>query len=130
MVDEKVKDIMKAPVQAIKIDKTIRQAASLMKSNDFGSLLVIINDEIGMLTERDLVHALAEYGENSSIKNHLSVPLISIDEDEEVKNAIELMISKNIRRLAVKGAGNKIVGIVTMRDIVHLMQENIGSIFE
>ena len=116
---------MKSPVEAIESSKTIRQAASKMTSNHFGSLLVVHEGQLGMITERDLVHALAEYGENRTLVDHISMPLIKISEDAQITDAAKLMIEKNIRRLAVTRADGKIDGIITMRDIVDVLKDRI-----
>jgi len=120
-----VKDHMKSPVEAIESTKTIRQAASLMTSHKFGSLLVIHEGKLGIITERDLVYALAEFGENSSIAHHVSMPLIKIDQNEDIIAAASIMLNKKIRRLAVTGEDGKITGIINMRDIVDELQHKL-----
>ena len=121
---------MKSPIQAIKSDKTIRQAAGLMKSNEFGSLLVIHKGEVGIITERDLLYALAEFGENTSISGHVSMPLISINEEESISKASDVMIENNIRHLGVTGKDGKLVGIVNMRDILSTVEHKFPHLFE
>jgi len=47
----------------------------------------------------------------------MSKPLIAIDRGADLKEAIDLMIEKDIRRLVVTENG-KVVGLVSNRDII------------
>ncbi|MDQ1281088.1 MAG: hypothetical protein QG670_2352, partial [Thermoproteota archaeon] len=61
--------------------------------------------------------------ENTNIAELMSKPLITIDSNENVLKAYELMMQKNIRRLIVieKGA---MIGAIRLDDIKHLASAN------
>jgi signal-transduction protein with cAMP-binding, CBS, and nucleotidyltransferase domain len=91
------------------------------------SVLVVVtseksNEPIGIVTERDILHRLLAGNKGPfkvTLKNVMSSPLITVAEEESVKDAVLLMRSKHIRRLAVKKAGgNSITGIITLMSIV------------
>jgi predicted transcriptional regulator len=48
----------------------------------------------------------------------MSSPLIAVIEKESVKDAIQLMRSKHIRRLAIKNTEGNITGVITLMSIV------------
>ena len=104
-------------------DTLVGEAAKVMKDKDVLSVIVTSKNSkepIGILTERDILYrVLAEKGPfKVTLKKIMSSPLITIAEEESVKNAVLLMRSKHIRRLAVKNAGGNITGLITLMSIV------------
>ena len=58
----------------------------------------------------------------------MSSPLVTISEEESVKDAVLLMRSKHIRRLAVKNAGGKVTGIYIIQFRKRIIQLTITSL--
>jgi CBS-domain-containing membrane protein len=58
------------------------------------------------------------------LKEIMSSPLISIDEESSVADAISLMRRKRIRRLAVKKTEGKIIGTITLMSIIGNVPSN------
>jgi signal-transduction protein with cAMP-binding, CBS, and nucleotidyltransferase domain len=102
-----------------------------MRDKDVSSVLVTSNNNnsnepIGIVTEKDIVyHVLAENKGpfKITLKNVMSSPLITVVEKESVKDAIQLMRSKRIRRLAVRNGEGNITGVITLVSVV----ENIPN---
>jgi len=102
------------------------EAAKVMRDRDVLSILVTnsknSNEPIGIVTERDILYRVVAENKDPfkvTLKNVMSSPLITIAEEESVKDAILLMRSKHIRRLMVKKAGgNDITGIITLMSII------------
>ena len=59
-----------------------------------------------------------------SVKHVMSKPLISIDVEASVKDAVDLMVRKNIGALVTTQKGNP-VGILTERDILRLCASGV-----
>lgn len=84
---------------------------------------VIIENQgipVGIITERDIVEKVVHANRDASrtfAGDIMSSPLISIDEEQPVSEALRLMDERDIRRLAVTRAGN-LVGIVTERRLL------------
>jgi CBS domain-containing protein len=57
----------------------------------------------------------------------MSKPLITINADATLGEAAEIMIKKKIRRLLVK-QNEKIIGIITQRDLQRLMADTFRSL--
>jgi CBS domain-containing protein len=105
-------------------DTLVGEAAKVMKDKNVLSVLVTSknsNEPIGILTERDMLYRVLAKNKGPfkvTLKKIMSSPLITIAEEESVKNAVLLMRGKHIRRLAVKNAGGNITGLITLMSIV------------
>jgi CBS domain-containing protein len=100
---------------------TVLDAARLMVEHDVGSLVVERNRErIGILTERDILKKVVAKSLHASfvtVKEVMSSPPVTIPHDRPLREAVDLMNRRRVRRMLVT-EGGKIVGIVTQRDIL------------
>jgi len=111
------------------LDKTVslQEAAEKMKSLKVGCVIVLEDkNPVGIITERDFVTKVAAEGRPlfTEISEVMSFPLITIDSEETIWEASELMKEKQIHKLPVK-ENDQIVGIVTTTDIVKI--SSVGS---
>ena len=75
---------------------------------------------IGMVTERDIARMVgfsAKFFADMTVSEVMSKPLITINPDTSLKDAIALMEQKDIRRLPVTDNEGQMVGIITAKDI-------------
>ena len=124
----KLKDIMHKII-AIDSEATIAQAAEIMDIKNIGSI-VIEKDGIyvGIVTERDILRKIVAKGEDytkSKVKDIMTSPLITIDMNEMLEEANELMQKEKIRRLILT-EDNEIVGIITERDIAQSIRYSLA----
>ncbi len=119
----KIKDIMTKDIVSSDIDSSIKDAALLMLNYDIGFLPIKKGNKIvGCLTDRDLViYGIAN--DNKELSNSMKNTLITIDENENVLKAIEIMKNFKIRRLLVKN-GKKLTGIISLSDIISKYDKN------
>ena len=93
-----VKDVMTRGAEVVRPDATLQEAASKMKSLDIGPLPVCDGDKIiGMLTDRDITVRATAKGldpKQTRVREVMSKELITCLEDQDVKEAAELMQSK------------------------------------
>ena len=88
-------------------DTVVADAAKVMRDKNTLCILVVSKDSkgpIGIVTERDMLYrVLAENlgPYKVTLKKIMSTPLITIDSQSSVADAVSLMRSKHIRRLAV-----------------------------
>lgn len=116
----KVDDIMTREVSAVDWDVTVAEVAKIMGKERIGSVVVTrYKKPSGIFTERDLLTTFLATGKSLETKtgNAASFPLITIPSGTSVNRAAITMASKHVRRLPVV-KGEKIVGIVTARDLV------------
>ena len=115
-----VGQLMTSNLSTIAEDATIKQAADHMQTEQIGSLLVKKGEEFsGIITETDVVRAVAEEGDLSqiSVTQVMSSPILTVEKKLSPHYARDLMADKRIRHLAVTEEG-KIVGIISARDLL------------
>ncbi len=115
----------------IRGDKTVLEAAKLMRQKKFSSLVVMENDNtVGIVTERDLVRkVIAEDRDPNEVLIYqiMSTDLVSVQPEASIESAATVMTEQKVRRLPVK-KGEKLVGIVTASDIARHLSEATGNI--
>lgn len=119
--------IMSKNVLSLDKSASLQEAAEHMKKLNVGCTIVTEgNNPIGIITERDFVTKIAAEGRPlfTEIKEVMSSPLITIEPEETIWEASELMKEKSIHKLPVK-ENDEIVGIITTTDIVKI--SSVGS---
>jgi CBS domain-containing protein len=114
-------------VKTATADETIKTVCKSMYENDIGSIVIVkrtiddANKPVGIITERDIVRqiALSElFVVQAPIRQIMSTPLVTIGPNNPVRDAIEIMQLKKIRRLPVIDNKGKMVGIITQKDVL------------
>ena len=119
--------IMSKNVLSLDKSTSLQEAAERMKKLNVGCVIVTEgNNPIGIITERDFVTKIAAEGRPlfTEIKEVMSSPLVTIEPEETIWEASELMKEKSIHKLPVK-ENDEIVGIITTTDIVKI--SSVGS---
>jgi len=112
----KVRDIMDRDVFFIDSSKRVSEAIEIMVKNNVWSLVVVDKGlPVGVLTERDIFRRC--FGkklkpENVTVGSVMSTPIITIEPEASVGEAMRLLVEKEVRRIYVVEDG-KIVGRVT-----------------
>jgi len=125
---------MSTPPITVCIDDNVREIASLMRSNEIGSVIVLDNNShpIGIITERDIVGRVISKNKKPSeiiAVDVMSKPLHRIDPTATIMEAAKIMRSQGIRRLVVfKDA--ELVGIISSDDIAKITPELFTIIME
>jgi CBS domain-containing protein len=119
----KVRDIVKSPVITVDGETSVSEAARLMSEKNISGIIVTVNGAPkGLLTERDIVRRVVAKNVDPAktrVKDVMSSPLITIDVDSSLLEAVDLMNRKKVRRVVVT-KGDSVVGIFTVRDVVAL----------
>lgn len=122
-----VNEVMSKKLLTLDKSTSLQEAAEHMKKLNVGCVIVTEDSKpIGIITERDFVTKIAAEGRPlfTEIKEVMSSPLITIDPEETIWEASELMKEKLIHKLPVK-ENDEIVGIITTTDIVKI--SSVGS---
>jgi CBS domain-containing protein len=123
-------------------DQTIQAISRTMFENNIGNVLIIRNNTLGnnignqyqvtgIITERDLVRIIGSFDQtlyHTPVQQLMSKPVISITSSSSLKDAIETMQLKGIRRLPIIEQDGKLVGIITARDIFKIIIKNQDTI--
>ncbi len=117
-----VKDVMRKNVISIDSSMTVKDAAIMMADANVGCVVITRgNAPIGILTERDFVKRIVseERDLSTPLADVMSFPLITVDSEDTVWEAAEIMKRNKIHKAPVEDQG-KLVGIITATDIVKL----------
>jgi CBS domain-containing protein len=115
-----VSAIMSTKILTVKVTDKVGKALRVMVKHKIGSVIVVEKGKpVGILTERDVSVRVAkgQNVRNMLLKNVMSKPLVTAPPSMEVWQAVEVMVRKDILRLAVV-ENEKLVGMVTERDIM------------
>ncbi|HEX9317829.1 MAG TPA: CBS domain-containing protein [Nitrososphaeraceae archaeon] len=86
-----------------------------------------IKKPVGIFTERDVVKVLGKLSPwllRMPLRDLMSKPVLTVAQTSSVKDAMQIMSSKNIRRLVVVDNDQKMVGIITLKDILKLINSS------
>ena len=115
-------------------DASIRKVTHLMRERGVGAVIVIDekNKPIGIVTDRDVALALAvdEKDPDTPVREIIPAELITIGEDEGIFNATQYIFGYQVRRLPIVDSSGKLVGIVTMDDLLALLARELGNLTE
>ena len=120
-------DVMTKSVISVDAALTINETAKMMEDAKVGAVIVMEdNAPVGIVTDRDFSVKVAAhaYQITEPVKQIMSSPLFSINSDESVRIAADLMHERKIRKLPVIDDGN-VVGIITATDIVNLLSVSV-----
>ena len=123
ILDAKVGSVARRDLLTVDENESIQSAAEVMTNRGVGSVFVTRGGEpVGIVTERDLLSKVIAAGRDprkTKVKEVMSSPPISIEAEKTLREAVDLMARRRIRRLAVTETG-RITGLITQRDILSL----------
>ena len=127
-----LKPLMSKEITSLPSTATVLDAAKFMTDMNVGSV-IIMKDDIpsGILTDRDIVAKVLAQGKdprNMGIGEIMRVPVVTISEDKDIIDATKLMANHAIRRLPVVDTSGKLVGIISLDDVLILMGQEMQNI--
>ena len=130
-----VQDAMTSNPCAIDADKPVSYAAKMMKDEDVGLAPIVEGDRlVGTVTDRDIVTRVIAEGRDpnsTSVRDIASTDLVTIDPQQELAEALQLMAQHQVRRLPVVEEGGKLVGVVAQADVAeHAPSSETGRMVE
>jgi CBS domain-containing protein len=139
-------DVCKREVVFVNREVTVHAACKLMRHYRVGSLVVVDEaaDEIakvggddrqrvpvGIVTDRDIVvevYALELDPKVMTAGDIMSPDLVTVPESLAVADTIEVMRAGGVRRLPVVNEENRLVGIVTIDDLLAVLAAQLSGI--
>lgn len=117
-----VRFVMTSNVRSCGPDDSLTEAAQLMWNGDCGAIPVVADGQLlGVITDRDVCMATFTQGEAPSrlqVKGAMSKVMFTCTPDDSIATALSTMAAQRVRRLPVAGADAKLVGIISIADIV------------
>lgn len=115
----KVSQYMTRQVVTIGPETEFHRAFDLMRGRRIHHLPVVEGDRvIGMVAERDVLLAAANYGSAEvPVGEIMRGPAVCVSENAQLKEAARLLVTHHIGSLPVLKAGKVLAGIITETDI-------------
>jgi CBS domain-containing protein len=115
------------------LDESVQVAASRMNTRNVGSLVVIDEQKspVGIVTDRDLAIRVVAKGldpNTTTLESVMSVLPDSVSEDASIESAIAAMRRGPYRRLPVVDDQNRLIGLISLDDILDLLSEEFEEI--
>ena len=122
-----VRDAMTGDPRSIGATASVVEAARLMREQDIGSLPITDDEKlVGMITDRDItMRVVAEAADlkATTVEDVFSRDLISVEPDNDLQEALQLMARHQVRRLPVV-ENDRLVGIIAQADVALALREN------
>jgi CBS domain-containing protein len=130
-----VSELGPRPVETVAATSTIAEAARLMCARSVGAL--VLTDEsgetpIGVITDRDLVWMISEGLDprTASLDEFVRGRLETVHVSETLPDVTKRMREAKVRRLPVVDAENRLVGIISLDDVLLRLGKEMCDIAE
>jgi CBS domain-containing protein len=124
----KVQACMTSPAHSCTPDANLVTAAGIMWNYQIGALPVLDSEghPVGMITDRDICMAAARKGRfagDITVRETMSANPFTIQPGDDLSKALETMAARQVRRLPVVDAANRLVGILSINDAAAAAEE-------
>jgi CBS domain-containing protein len=111
--------------------RTLAEAAELLASKSIGAIVVCGSDGyvLGILSERDIVNAIARRGASSlqePVSSQMTEKVITAAPDTSVQDLMETMTKGRFRHIPVI-EGGRLAGLISIGDVVKWHVEEIET---
>ncbi|MCR9136644.1 MAG: diguanylate cyclase [Alphaproteobacteria bacterium] len=111
-------------VKCIRPDRTLYELAAELRAHNIGAMLVTDGNDtlVGMVSERDLVRAITEFGEgfgSRSVTDVITRDVITCAPGDNVIDTLAVMNDKRIRHIPVLDTG-KPLAMISIREFEHI----------
>ncbi len=131
-----ISEVCNREVVIINKDKTVLEAAELMREYHVGSIVVIKESEagripVGMLTDRDIVVEIIAKNVDIGkllVRDVMSTDPVIVRESDGISETLKLMRSRGIRRIPVVDDKGVLSGILSTDDFLDLLAEELSDV--
>lgn len=114
-------------------DESVAVAAERMHQRAVGTLVVVNNTDhaVGMVTDRDLVSRVLAKGRSpteTSVREVMTLAPKTVSEWTPIESALLIMRTGKFRRIPVVDHDNKLVGLISLDDILMLLAEEFSQV--
>ena len=131
-----LKNLCTTDVAVCTRDTTLAEVSRVLRSRHTGDVVIVDDPDgdclpIGLVTDRDIVVKVLGAGHDpNQVKagEIMRSPLVCADESEDCGVAVARMQAHGVRRLPITGARGRLVGIVTLDDLLRVTVEEMGAL--
>lgn len=127
-----VEHVMSGPAHVISPDANVAEAAKMMREENIGCVVVARHEKPeGLVTDRDLAVRVVAEGRNPSgvaIGEIMSPCPVFVFGGRDLGYAIQVMREQAVRRLPVVDGTNKIIGVISLDDIVRRLSAELSAV--
>ncbi|GAB5476965.1 MAG: hypothetical protein Marn2KO_04320 [Marinobacter nauticus] len=107
------------PPLVVRGDQSLAEVASYMHRHHADAVVVDCGEEgLGILTERDMVRFIARHTSNTLVNELATRPLLTVNEEDPLIHARDLLIDHRIRHLAVVNQLGEVTGLIGYHDML------------
>jgi CBS domain-containing protein len=113
-------DLVRRPPVICVPETTLREAARLMDAEEVSNVLVDLNGEFGIVTDRDLRSRViaGRLSPDDPVKSAMSAPVIGVGGDQTGADVMLTMLDHDIRHVPVFARPGKPLGVIVAIDLV------------
>lgn len=121
-----VGEITPAGIVSVDEQATIRETVEIMNGRSVGAVIVMAGGKsLGIFTERDLLKRVATKPvdiDKTTVKQVMTAPIILLPETTLIGDVLAEMYRRDIRNMAVSDSSDRLVGLVSMPEILQYAQ--------
>lgn len=133
-----LKDICTTDVVACDRHTTLQQVARLLRGTHTGDVVVVDDPDgervpAGLITDRDIVVKVLGAGldpRKITAGEIMRTPVVVARDTEDSSKVIARMREHGVRRLPVTGSRGRLVGIITLDDLLRLLVADASALLE
>jgi CBS domain-containing protein len=124
--------ICQTNVVSVKQDATVQFVAELMRDKNIGCVIVTDKHKpVGIVTDRDIAlraASLCGEPEMALIESIMTPDIQTITKDTGIFDAIQEMKSAGVRRMPIVDGSGRLVGLLTVDDLIRLFAREMADI--
>lgn len=119
---------------------SLQEVAQLMREKNVGSVIIVDDKKEnprpkGIITDRDITTQLIAGKKklDAIVEDYATEPVFTVSDSQDLFETIDAMEERGVRRAPVVDRDNKIIGIVTLDDLVVAMidqLQHLGNIIK
>lgn len=122
------------PVITISPEQNIVEACQLLRDKNIGCLLAVEDGKLrGILTDRDIALSVAgtkKDPQQTKVREVMTINPMSIPVNRKISDLTALMHSRHVRRMPIVDANEKVIGLVTLDDLLILFSNEMVDMRE
>jgi CBS domain-containing protein len=129
----KISDVFFKKVVSAAPGDTLAAIARQMQEHNVGAVVVLDQRRpVGIVTDRDLALALGVQGlsPQTTVEKVMTRRVLAIPEDTEIVTATRYIAECGVRRLPVVDREDRIIGMVTLDDLLRLLSKELSNLAE